>query len=92
MLVLGQSNVAARADNVALGEFLSGECVTCHRRDGQDKGIPAIVGWPPDQFTATLQAYKTQRRGNITMQTIAARLSDEDIRALAAYFARKTSP
>ena len=31
----------------AYGEYLSGECVTCHQADGQDKGIPSIAGWPP---------------------------------------------
>ena len=51
-----------------------------------DKGIPSIVGWPADQFTAVLQSYKTKDRRNQVMQTIAGRLSDDDMAALAAYF------
>lgn len=76
----------ARAADVAYGEYLASECVTCHRRDGQDKGIPAIIGWPADQFVAVLQAYKTRDRTNPVMQTIAGRLSDEEMASLAAFY------
>lgn len=76
----------ASAGDAAFGEYLSGECVTCHRLDGQDQGIPAIVGWPSDQFVAVLQSYKTKDRRNPVMQNIAGRLSDEEMAALAAYF------
>ena len=77
----------ARASDIAFGEYLSGECVTCHRKDGQDKGIPSIVGWPTDQFIVVIQSYKAKERPNQIMQTIAARLSDEELAALAAYYA-----
>jgi len=78
---------AATAADVAYGEYLASECATCHRRDGQDKGIPSIVGWPPEQFIAALAAYKKKERPNPIMQTIAGRLSDEEMQALAAYYA-----
>ncbi len=77
----------AAAADPAFGEYLSSECVTCHRADGQDKGIPPIVGWPADQFIAVLQSYKTKDRANPVMQTIAGRLSDDEMAALAAYYA-----
>lgn len=76
----------ASAADPAYGEYLSSECVSCHRRDGQDKGIPPIVGWPPEQFIAVLQSYKTKDRKNEVMQTITGRLSDDDIAALAAFY------
>lgn len=79
--------VKAAADEVAFGEYLSSECVTCHRRDGQDKGIPAIIGWPREQFVAVMLSYKTKDRPNQVMQTIAARLSDSELAALASYYA-----
>jgi cytochrome c len=72
---------------IALGEYLSSECVTCHRLSGQVDGIPSIVGWSPDQFLAVMHAYKFKARDNVTMQTITARLSDDELAALAAYFA-----
>ncbi|MEQ1613429.1 MAG: c-type cytochrome [Hyphomicrobiaceae bacterium] len=86
VVILAGLTTAARAGDIAFGEYLSGECVTCHRVDGQDKGIPPIVGWPADQFTAVLQSYKAKDRANQVMQTIASRLSDQDMEALATYF------
>ena len=82
----------ALAADPAFGEYLSSECVTCHRRDGQDKGIPSIVGWPPDQFVAVLKSYKTKDRDNQIMQTITARLSDDEMAALAAFYASLKAP
>jgi cytochrome c553 len=76
----------AHAADPAYGQYLSSECVTCHRADGQDKGIPAIVGWPADQFVAVLKSYKVKDRDNQIMQTIAGRLSDDEMAALAAYY------
>lgn len=76
----------AHAADPAYGQYLSSECVTCHRADGQDKGIPAIVGWPADQFVAALKSYKDKDRDNQIMQTIAGRLSDDEMAALAAYY------
>ena len=70
-----------------LGQYLSSECVTCHQITGRATGgVPPIVAWPEDQFIAVLNSYKTKDRDNAVMQAIAARLSDDDIEALAAYF------
>ena len=69
------------------GAWLSGECTTCHRADGGDKGIPSILRWPEDRFVIAMHDYRSKRRDHPVMQMIAARLSDEDIAALAAYFA-----
>ena len=75
------------AGDPAYGEYLSGQCTTCHRRDGTESNIPDIVGWPEESFVAVLQSYKTKERENATMQTIARTLGDEEMAALAAYFA-----
>jgi cytochrome c553 len=77
---------ARAAADVAYGQYLSGECVTCHRADGQDKGIPPIVGWPADQFIAVLKSYKDKDRPNAVMQIITAKFSDAEMAALAAYY------
>lgn len=71
----------------AYGEYLSSECTTCHRRDGADEGIPAITGWPEEDFVVAMHAYKRKIRPHPVMQMMAGRLSDEEIAALAAYFA-----
>lgn len=77
----------AIAADIAFGEYLSGECSGCHRKDGQEKGIPAIIGWSADQFVAVMNAYKTKDRPNPVMQTIAGKFSDQELEALAAYYA-----
>ena len=69
------------------GEYLSSECTTCHQADGGDDGIPSITGWPADVFVTVMHAYKKKARPHPVMQMMAGRLSDEEIAALAAYFA-----
>lgn len=69
------------------GAYLSGECTTCHQPQGGDDGIPSIVLWPEDDFVLAMHAYKARRRAHPVMQMIAGRLGDEEIAALAAYFA-----
>jgi cytochrome c len=69
------------------GEYLSSECTTCHQAGGADDGIPSIVLWPEEDFVIAMHAYKNKQRPNPVMQMMAGRLSDEEIAALAAYFA-----
>jgi cytochrome c len=75
------------AGDAALGRYLSAECVTCHSRSTPPTGIPSIIGWPQDQFIAVLQSYKAKERDNPVMQSVAASLTDDQMAALAAYFA-----
>ena len=70
----------------AYGAYLAGECVTCHRTDGVDEGIPSIVGWPEHDFVLVMHAYKRGHREHPVMQLIAGSLSDEEIAALAVYY------
>ena len=69
------------------GEYLSSECTTCHQADGADEGIPSIVLWPEEDFVAAMHAYKSKTRQHPVMNMVAGRLNDEEIAALAAYFA-----
>ncbi len=83
--LLGASAAAITGDP-EYGEYLSGECVTCHKMSGDDDGIPSIVGWPKENFVDALYQYKTGRFENPVMQTVTKRLGDEEMAALAAYF------
>ena len=66
------------------GEYLAGDCTTCHQRDGEDAGIPAITNWPVEDFVVPMHAYKRTLRPHQVMQMLAGRLSDEESAALAA--------
>ena len=85
-LACAGANVLRAAGDRALGEYLSSECVTCHRIGAQSQSIPAIAGLPPATFVRLLNEYRLKRRANPIMQTIAARLSDDEMAALAEYF------
>jgi cytochrome c553 len=83
---------SAGAGDRELGEYLSAECVTCHQISGRETGgVPRITGWPDDHFVAVMNAYKEQHRDNSIMQTIAGRLTADEIAALAAYFGAVSS-
>ena len=75
----------AKAD-IGYGEYLSAECVTCHRSSGASKGIPIIHGLEAETFVAYINAYRTKDRKNKVMQMMASGLDKEQILSLAAYF------
>ena len=79
--------VLAIKGDAEYGAYLSSECQTCHQRDGSDQGIPSITNWPTEDFVIALHAYKQKLRPHPVMQMMAGRLNDEEIAALAAYFA-----
>lgn len=84
--LLGIASPSSAGPDVAYGEYLSNECVTCHQRTGNYNGIPSITGWPQDTFVQALNSYRWRERKNPIMQTIADNLSEDDMTALAAYF------
>ncbi len=68
------------------GQYLAGECVTCHQITGQVEGIPSIVGVPRDYFVRAMLEFKNNIRTNEVMKLRAANMTNEDLAALAAYF------
>ena len=73
--------------DVEYGEYLSSECVACHSASGSDEGIPPIAGIEPEAFILALHDYRDGHRDHQVMTTVTARLTDEEIASLAAYFA-----
>ena len=80
-------DILAIEGDAEYGEYLSSECTTCHRADGSDQGIPSIVLWPEEDFVVAMHAYKNKTRSHPVMNMVAGRLGDEEIAALAAFFA-----
>ena len=78
--------ILAIKGDVEYGEYLSQECTTCHQASGANEGIPGITGWPEEDFVVALHAYKQKLRPHQVMQSVTARLADDEIAALAAYF------
>jgi cytochrome c len=71
--------------DVAYGRFLSSECTACHIGEGGE-GIPSIRGLPSAVFISGMTDYRSGARQHQVMNTLSARLGDEEIAALAAYF------
>ena len=80
-------DILAISGDIEYGEYLSQECTTCHQRSGANEGIPGIVGWPEEDFVLAMHAYRKELRPHEVMRSVASRLSEEEIAALAAYFA-----
>ena len=75
----------ANAD-ISYGEYLAGECVTCHRQTDDTQGIPSILGLDREAFYFIINAYKTGEIEHPVMHMIAKRLDDEQIASLAIYY------
>jgi cytochrome c553 len=82
----------ARTPDIELGRYLAAECMTCHRVPAASGGIPNIYGMAELRFAELIKAYRDKRLSNAVMQTIAGRLKDDEIEALAAFFARAKRP
>jgi cytochrome c len=80
------------APDIELGRHLAGQCITCHRTATATSTIPNIFGMAEPRFATLMKAYREKQLPNPVMQTIAARLNDDEIEALAAYFARTKKP
>lgn len=72
-------------------------CVNCHGNylSGREPGIPALIGLRPDYISAQLGAWRYGTRTAIEpdcMQLIAARMTEEDVAAVAAWLAAMPIP
>ena len=74
--------------DIGYGEYLSGECVTCHQKSGVSRGIPSISGIEAETFLTIMTAYRNKELENKVMQMVAGRLNDEQLVSLAAYFSQ----
>lgn len=87
LFAMGFSN-SALAGDVEYGAYLASECASCHRADDdKERRIPSITGLQEETFVTVMRAYQSKQLENVAMQTIASGLDDEQLAALAAYFA-----
>lgn len=76
---------------MASAAMLATHCTGCHGDDGASLGpaSPSIGGLDKDYFIKTMQAFKSGKRHATVMGRIAKGYTDEEIRAMAGYFASK---
>jgi cytochrome c553 len=69
-------------------------CVSCHGQDGVAiaPAYPSLAGQHEDYLARAIDEYRTGGRKNPIMKGFAATLKDEDIQAIAQYFAHEQRP
>ncbi len=88
------ANATAGAADAGKGKALYAKCAGCHGADGGQKALgksEVIKGWDAAKVEEALKGYKAGTRnvhgmGGVMKGQVAA-MSDEDIKALAAYIA-----
>jgi cytochrome c553 len=69
------------------GAEKAGTCLHCHGAQGQGSAqIPRLAGQHPAYLEAQLKSFKSGTRQGGPMPGMASSLSDDDMKALAAYF------
>ncbi|KQY89194.1 MULTISPECIES: cytochrome c [Roseateles] len=84
---------AAKPDLGKGGAISTQVCAACHTADGS-RGAPAnpiIAGQHAEYLAKQLVEFKTNKRKSPVMNGMAAPLSEEDIRNVAAFYASKTA-
>ncbi|HZR01855.1 MAG TPA: c-type cytochrome [Burkholderiales bacterium] len=82
---------AAQADAAKGAAIANGVCAACHGADGNSviPANPVLAGQHPEYIVKQLHNYKSGERKNPIMNGIAASLSEEDMRNVAAYFSQQ---
>jgi len=85
---------SAHAQNVKRGAELAKPCAACHGEDGNSIAptFPRIAGQHQDYLLHSLRSYRTGARKNAIMSSQIEKLTDQDFRDLAAYYAQMKGP
>ncbi len=90
-LALLGPGTAVAAGNPAAGEQKAATCAACHGANGisASPAFPTLAGQHASYLEVALEQYQDGTRKNAIMMGQAANLSAQDIKDLAAYFARQ---
>ena len=91
-LTIWSGSALAQKGDLEFGRYLATECLTCHRSAIAGGAIPNIFGMAETKFTALIKAYRDKQLPNPVMQSVASRLKDDEIDALAHYFSVTKKP
>jgi sulfide dehydrogenase cytochrome subunit len=79
----------AHAQDTNLGRNLAATCASCHGTNGQVRGdtVKPLAGVAADKIVAMINDFKSGAQPATIMHQIAKGYSDDQIRAIAAFFA-----
>lgn len=90
-LVAATSMPAFAQSGDTVARSLAATCAACHGTEG--RGVPqafaALAGRPKNDLVTILQGYKTGKIPATVMHQLAKGYSDQQIEAIAAYFAAR---
>jgi sulfide dehydrogenase cytochrome subunit len=72
-----------------LGRNLAATCASCHGTNGQVRGdtVTALAGMPAERIVTSFNGFKSGALPATIMHQIAKGYTDEQVKAIAAYFA-----
>jgi cytochrome c553 len=82
-----KSIIAAYA--MPTGKMLADNCSACHGTFGAEfnEAMPPLAGMKPENFIKLMKAYRAEEFPSIVMNDIAYVFTDDEIQAMADYFA-----
>ena len=89
ILLAGAACIALQAHAQDRAQQLASACAICHGTEGRSDGkvLPPLAGMPRDHIAAQMRAFRDGQRPATVMHQIAKGYTDEQIDALAAFFA-----
>jgi cytochrome c553 len=82
----------AQQGNPNLGRAVAATCANCHGTSGISLGeVPSIAGRPKDELMRKMQDFKAGRAQGTIMPQLAKGFTDEQIDAVAAWYAAQSA-
>jgi cytochrome c553 len=82
------ASASAMAQDASHVRLLASNCANCHGTDGKSQGgMPALTGQLKAKLVQDLQEFKAGKRPATIMHQIAKGYTDDELDALAGYFA-----
>ena len=90
-VALSVASAAGAADQRRAEDIVNGKCGLCHGVQGEsaNRSFPRLAGQHAEYLAKQLADFKSGKRYGTTMSDMAADLTPEEMKALAAYFAGK---
>lgn len=90
--LMARAEAPAAGDPAKASQIVTQVCAACHGADGNSAVAtnPNLAGQHAEYVAKQLANFKSGERKSAVMSGIAANLSDEDIKNLAAYFSEKS--
>jgi len=87
ILTLALALLPARTQAAMLAPPGVAACTGCHPRSGGDPALPQLAGRNATEIVAAMNAFRSAKRPATVMDRIAKGFTDDEIAAIAAWYA-----